>query len=519
MPETDQSQLPIEEAGLESPMTAMLRRYGLPIVFVAVAYGLTLLTQASFLTTFFFAAVVASAWFCGPGAAWFTIVLSTLTVYFFFGPRFSFLVEFVALAVVAGVITSRGKRAEDSLQQARRELQMRVVERTSELRQTNEQLQAEVAERQRTELMLRNQTHLLDLTHDSIFVRDIQDVITYWNRGAEQRYGWSSEEALGQITHDLLHTVFPEPLHEIMAILLQTGHWTGDLIHTKRDGNRVTVASRWSLERDERGQPIAILETNNDITQRKRAEEAAAKAHAELAHVTRVMTMGEMAASIAHEINQPLSGVVINSNACLRWLAGNPPNLEEAREAVQRIERDGKRAGEVIARIRALSRKTSTEKEPLDLNVAIEEVVSLAHGEAKRYRVTMRLDLAPDLPRVVGDRVQLQQVMLNLIINGVEAMHAVTDRSRELLIKTGAGETGLVQVSVRDSGTGLEPQQMDRIFDAFYTTKAGGMGMGLSISRSIITNHGGQLWAIANDGPGTIFQFTVPVYQSDYVRA
>jgi signal transduction histidine kinase len=204
---------------------------------------------------------------------------------------------------------------------------------------------------------------------------------------------------------------------------------------------------------------------------------------------------------------------VLNGNSCIRWLAGAVPNLDQAREAAKRIVRDATRAGEVIARIRALTRKADTEKERLDLNQTIEEVVALVHGELRKNRVALRTELRDDLAPILGDRVQLQQLMLNLIMNGMEAMNAVAGRPRELAITTRDGETDQVQVTVRDSGAGLDPQSRDRIFDAFYTTKPAGMGMGLSISRSIVQNHGGRLWAVANDGPGTTFQFTVPKYK------
>src|SRR5262245_44252628 len=357
--------------------------------------------------------------------------------------------------------------------------------------------------------VLREQAGLLDLTHDTIFVRDMNNVITYWNSGAEELYGWTREEALGNVTHQLLQTIFAAPLEEINAELLRTGRWEGDLVHTKRDGTQVTVASRWSLQRDDHGRPGAILETNNDITERKQAEEARRAAQAELAHVGRVMTIGELTASIAHEVNQPLSGMVLNANASLRWLAGATPNLDEAREALSRIIRDGNRASDVIAKIRALLRKTDTDKERLDMNDAIREVVALAQGEVRRTGVALRAELEGDLPRVLGDRVQLQQVILNLVMNGIEAMSAVTDRSRDLLIRSRQHESDKVLVAVQDSGMGLDPKIMERIFDAFYTTKSQGMGMGLAISRSIVEDHGGRLWAVPNDGPGATFQFTL----------
>ena len=247
------------------------------------------------------------------------------------------------------------------------------------------------------------------------------------------------------------------------------------------------------------------------LTERKRTEEALREAQAELAHVTRVMTMGELTALIAHEINQPLAGIVINGNASLRWLAAATPNLDEAREAVSRILRDGNRAGEVIARIRALVQKTDTEKVRLDINQTIQEVIVLMQNEAVRKGVAIQMELAADVPPVLGDRIQLQQVILNLLMNGIEAMDTVADRPREMLIRSCEHESNQLLVAVQDSGVGIDSQNLEKIFDAFYTTKPQGMGMGLAISRSIVENHGGRLWAVPNDGPGATFQFTLDV--------
>ena len=245
--------------------------------------------------------------------------------------------------------------------------------------------------------------------------------------------------------------------------------------------------------------------------ERSRAEHALREAQAELAHVTRVMTMGELAASIAHEINQPLAAEVTNANACLRWLTGPTPNLDEAQAAVARIARDGNRASDVIGRIRALVKKSATEQAHLDINEVIQEVLGLIQTEIRKNEVVLRMKLAPDLPRILGDRVQLQQVILNLMMNGIEAMSAVTDRSRDLLIRSCRYESDKVLIAVQDSGTGLETESLDHLFTAFFTTKPKGMGMGLAISRSIIEAHGGKLWASPNDGPGATFQFTLHV--------
>jgi PAS domain S-box-containing protein len=497
-----------------------------------------------------------------------------------------------------------------------------ITQLSSAARRSLQELQAR-------EARLREQAGLLDLTHDSIMVRDLNDIVTYWNRGAEELYGWTPKEAIGQVTHILLHTIFPVPLDEIKAVLMRAGRWEGELVHSRRDGTRITVASRWSLERDAAGQPVGtleinndiserkeaekalqrqanlldqthdaifvwefsrtiifwnrgaerlygfsreeaigqashvllktehplptrifeaaleragewtgelthatrdgrrivvesrhmlvqdpdgrrlVLETNRDITDRKRAEEAVRKAQTELEHVARVTTLGEMAASIAHEVDQPLSGVVINATASLRFLTGPNQDLEEVRDGLQAIARDGRRASDVIGRIRALARRATPEKGPLDINDVVREVVALAEGEARRNRATLRTEAGADLPRIVGDRVQLQQVVLNLLLNGLDAMHAVVDRPRDLVITTAREAIDRVHIAVRDSGSGIDPEIGNRLFEAFYTTKPNGMGMGLSISRSIVEQHGGRLWAEPNNGPGTTFHFTV----------
>jgi C4-dicarboxylate-specific signal transduction histidine kinase len=261
--------------------------------------------------------------------------------------------------------------------------------------------------------------------------------------------------------------------------------------------------------RDDLGNVVNWYGTAFDIEERLRAEEALRKAQADLAHVSRLTTLGEMAASIAHEVDQPLSGVMINANACLRFLTGASPNLDEVRDGLQAIARDGRRASDVIGRIRGLVRRRGTEKVSLDINEMIREVVAVADGEARRARASLRIELAAELPHVLGDPVQLQQVVLNLLLNGLDAMSAVADRPRELVIRTQREAIDRVRVAVQDSGSGIDPQLAPRVFEAFYTTKRGGLGMGLSISRSIVEQHGGRLWAVPNDGPGTTFQFTV----------
>ena len=609
---------------------------------------------------------------------------------------------------------------------------------------------------------LLEQARLLDLTHDTILVRGMDDVITYWNRGAEERYGWPREQALGKTSHELMQTIFPAPLEEITAELLRTGQWGGELVHTKRDGTQLVVDSRWSLQRDRRGRPVAIMETNNDITERKAAEQrlraaeqelrrtidtipalvysttpdgtpvffsarwieqgfseqdllsdwsiivhpedlpgiiekrqrslasgepfevearlrridgdyrwflirahflrdasgqvvkrygaatdiedlkraedalrrseallaetqelthtgsigydaatgavfwsaegarifgydplteptlellmqrvhpddiwlarrwiepanrdepddpfdirlvmpegsikyvhavshavgdvsarralralidvtaareadaALRRAQSELAHASRMTALGELTTSIAHEVNQPLAAIVTNGQACLRWLRRDVPVLDEARGTVTRIIADADRASEVIRRIRTLARKSDTKRAWLNLNDVIDEVILLVRHEVSSHRISLRRELASGLPPVLGDQVQLQQVLINLVVNAIQAMATVIDRPRELLIRSRMQEPDQLLIAVRDSGIGIAPEKMSQVFDTFFTTKADGMGMGLSICRSIIEAHGGQVWASSNDGPGVTFQFTLPSIQ------
>jgi PAS domain S-box-containing protein len=868
-----------------------LQQYGVAVVSVGVALGASLLLQhfhfrdpAAPLLLF---AVAISSWYGGPGPAALAVILSIISFYWYFVEPVRTIYIYpseIPYCIIFAAFAS-------------------LISWFSRVRR-------------RAEAVLREQANLLGLTHDTIFVMDMEGVIKYWNRGAEELYGWTAEQAMGRVVHDLLKTVFPGPLEQIKAEVTRSGRWEGELVHTRKDGSQVVVASHWSLERSKQGAPVAILETNNDITERKQAEdrlrhsiealrqseaylaesqklthtgswaldlasekyvyvseedfriwgfdpqegpptreavfrrihpedryrwrrnfenslgektdnfdeyrivlpdgtvkhihtlrhpvlndagdlvklvgttiditerkraeealrESERKYHelveransiilhwqrdgriihlnefgqrffgyteseirgrhvigtivpetessgrdlqrlmdeicanpsafeqnvnenmrrngervwiawtnkvqlnskgevteilsiglditdrkraeealrrseaylaeaqrlshtgswasectgqplywseevfrifgfdpqqgtptpdqplqrihpedldkylgtfdramqakvdfevearvvlpdgtvryidgigrpvlnakgevlevvgavaditerkraeeererlrqleADLAHINRISMMGELAASIAHEVNQPLSGVVSNGSACLRWLGGDVPNVEEAREAARRIVRDGKRAGEVIARIRALTKRAATPREKLDLNEITRDVLALVGDEAKRKSVIIRTQFADDLSPVSGDHVQLQQVMLNLVMNAIEAMSSVDERSRELVITTRNVDVEQVLVTVEDSGTGLDPNTVDKIFDPFYTTKPGGMGMGLSISRSILQAHGGRLWAAAKDGPGAILYFTLPKYHGEESNA
>jgi signal transduction histidine kinase len=261
--------------------------------------------------------------------------------------------------------------------------------------------------------------------------------------------------------------------------------------------------------RDEDGR-LEYIGAVQDVTARRLSEQALAKAQSELAHVARATALSALTASIAHEVNQPLAGIITNASTCLRMLAADPPDVDGARETARRTIRDGNRASDVIARVRALFTKKESAIEAVDLNEVTREVIALSLSDLQRNRVVLRSELAKDLPAITGDRIQFQQVILNLLRNASDAMVDVRDRPRQLLIRTEREDGNRVRVSVRDAGVGIDPQNVDKLLDPFYTTKTDGMGIGLSISRSIIERHHGRLWAEANDGPGATFSFSIP---------
>jgi two-component system sensor kinase FixL len=354
------------------------------------------------------------------------------------------------------------------------------------------------------------QANFLNLTHDSIFARDAKNAITYWNRGSEALYGWSGEEAVGRTSDDLVSTTYPAPLPEIMQKLIAEGYWEGDLLRTRRDGKVATVAARWSLRNDDQGRFAGVLETNNDITERRRAQDELQRVQSDLARVTRATTMGQLAASISHEVNQPLTGVVTNGYTLLHWLNEKTLNLDKARVTAERVLRDGERASGVIQRIRGLLAKTPPQTKEIDLNNLILQVLDLLQTDLRLRDVGVQTELAAGPAPCVGDMVQLQQVLLNLVVNGSEAMSEVTGRPKILVVGSRAGANGEGVVFVRDHGVGLDQDTADKIFDPFFTTKDKGMGMGLAICRSIVEAHGGRLWAEPAEAGGAIFQFTLP---------
>ena len=377
---------------------------------------------------------------------------------------------------------------------------------TGYLRDITERKRAE-QELRRSEAFLAEAQHLSRI--GSFSWRVATDEITW----SEQLYRIFQIDRDAQVTFKLIGTrIHPEDLSVFQE----------HIERSRRDGSDVQLEFRLQMPdgavkyvhvvahtRGDHGEQEYIGAVQ-DVTERRCSEEALSKARSEFSRVARVTSLGVLTASIAHEVNQPLSGIVTNASTCLRMLAADPPNVDGARETARRTIRDGNRASEVITRLRALYGKKEPTIESVDLNEATREVIALSLRELQRNRVILQLELADDLPPVAGDRVQLQQVILNLIRNGSDAMSGVDDRPRQLLIRTARDEGDRVGLTVQDAGTGFDPQAVDRLFEGFYTTKSDGMGIGLSVSRSIIESHHGRLWATLNNGPGAAFSFSIP---------
>jgi len=380
----------------------------------------------------------------------------------------------------------------------------------------------------------RRYTVLIDGVMDyAIYMLDPNGVITNWNRGAQRIKGYRTEEIVGQhfscfYTEEDRAANVPQLSLEIAA---RDGRYETDSWRVRKDGSRFLANVVVDALKDDSGQLIGFAKITRDITERvqaareleearvnlvqSRAEQALRRAQAELAHVARGVALGELTASIAHEVNQPLAALVNSGSACLNWLASQPPNIEKARKSVDRIIKDGRRAGDIIHRVRALATKASVQKAPLDVNTVINEVIALVQLELVNHRVALRTELAAALPLILADRIQLQQVIINLVMNGIEAMRPLTEQPRELTIQSQQDGARQVRVTVKDRGVGISAENADRLFNAFFTTKSGGMGMGLSICRSIVEAHGGQISAANNAGPGATFQFTLPLQRED----
>src|SRR6266851_4312346 len=502
--------------------------WGYSIAVLSVAAALTIsrwppLHLQDAPVSLFLCAVILSAWFGGVWPGLLATALSAFTFYYFFLPpihslgakpdEIPRLLVFMVSALFVGLLSVAQRSATESLRRARDDLKLTV----QELQKTNEALQAESRERKSAEQSLRRSEGYLAeaqrLTHTGSWVWDVagRDAL-YLSDEWYRIYGFDPE-AGPPPWEQRLQRVHPEDRarwqEAIDRAVDDKSDYDVEFRILRPDGVVKHIHTVGHPVLNDSGDLVQFVGSSTDITERKRSEEALRQAHADLAHVSRVTTMGELMASLAHEVNQPIAAAVTNANTCLRWLAASTPNLEEARAAAMRIVKDGTRAAEIIKRTRLLFKKTPPEQESIDVNEVIREMIVLLRGEATQHKILLRAELASDLPSILGDRVQLQQVLMNLMINGIDAMKEVNG-ARELAVKSQTAEGDQLLVSVSDSGVGLPAQHADHIFNAFFTTKSHGTGMGLRISRSIVESHGGRLWATGNFPRGASFHFALP---------
>jgi PAS domain S-box-containing protein len=429
--------------------------------------------------------------------------------------------ELPSAAVLQLEIAER-TRAEENLSLAKADLERRVDKRTAELKRVNEDRVLEInrrssIDRQQVDEELRRSEERFRLLVEgiadyAIVMLDPAGFVSSWNSGAEHILGYSAQEIIGQQCfcfyddEDLRKGKPATALREAAA----AGRFEEDGWQLRNDGSRFRVNAILTALRGPQGELIGFSKITRDLTESRRAEEAVQMAHAELARVVRASTMGELTASIAHEINQPLAIIINNANASRRILADPVPNIEEVQSAISDIAEAGARAAGIIAHIRALLEKSAPEKKTLDMNQVIHQVLALIPGVLEKQHVSVEMELRPAIPAVLGGNVRLQQVLLNLIMNGIEAMDTILDRRRVLTIRSDVRESGL-EFAVQDSGNGLDPKHTEHIFDTLFTTKSSGLGMGLSISRSIIEAHNGRLWASSDPADqGATFRFFLP---------
>src|SRR5712672_421338 len=408
-----------------------------------------------------------------------------------------------------GAEIGQRQRAEAALRDANAELERRVAARTADLEE-------EVVRRRNTEATLRASEErwrsMFEASAVGIAVIDQQHHFAATNEALQKMVGYTGEELQSLAPTDITHEEDREATQKLIDDV-RSGKRQGDPSekrYRRKDGKviwvRVSAARALDSSSSLKGMP-AIIE---DITERKRAEGDLNDAREALSRATRLTMMGELAASIAHEINQPLGAIIMNGNACQRFLAISPPDLDEVKDGLAEIVSDGNRASEVLSRIRGMLMNLPPERGEVDVNKTITEVLALTRQELQQHRVSVQADLRPDLPRIVADRVQLQQVVLNLVMNGIDAMRVVADRARILTIRSQLDDQRNIVVNVADSGVGLDAADRERIFETFFTTKAAGMGMGLAISNSIIEAHHGRLWAAPGSSIGAMFAFALP---------
>lgn len=501
------------------PSLAAVLNYAVAILSVAtsLAAGLFFETflQTSPYVSLFLCGIMFAAWFGGLGPSLLASALATaLFAYYFVGPGGTFevaakdiprIVLFASTALFVVSLSAAQRRNASSLRLARDELQSAV----QELARVNRALEAENVERRRVEAYLEEAQRLSQT--GSLSWRVASGEI-FWSREA---YRVLEVDRTVKPTIDLL----VERVHPDDRQILQN-----EIDRMRRGEQEYDFEHRWQVPggaikhlhiRAHRMQLDAgqdeIVGVLMDVSEARKSQQALHTAQTALAHAARVATLGEMSASIAHEVNQPLAGIVTNGEAALRWLNRREPELGEVRSAIERMISDGKRASQVVQGLRALTRKAEVKATRLDINEVIAEAVTLVRNEIESHRIALQLDIAGDLPPVLANRVELQQVLINLMVNGMQAMEPVTDRPRRLVVGSSVQDDEVL-VTVRDSGVGIDSANVNHLFNAFFTTKENGMGMGLSICRSIIESHGGRVWASSSDaGPGTTFKFALPL--------
>jgi len=502
------------------PAASLVLRYGLALASVAAAFGLASAFMHFHLPqtfgAFALSAIAITFWYAGTPPGIFAAVLSSIVRDYLFEPNTStesrLLFDLVFL--VFALLMTRVARV-------RNQLEIRVAERTAELTLLNDNLKLEIAKHNQVEAELRlSEAYLAEaqrLSHTGSWAwSPPPGDIRYWSEECYRVQGFDPKGGQPRF-EEFLQRVHPDDRARIAEVIesavrdkqefefdYRIVHPGGEIRDARSIGHPMLGPS---------GDLVEYVGTIIDVTDRRQAEkqrERLREAQSDLAHVSRMTTMGELTASLAHEVNQPITAAVNGASTCVRWLTRDDPDLGEAREAALGAIRNAKRAADIINRIRSIAKKGESKRRLADVNDLIEEMIALLRNEASRYSISIRTDLDADLPKVMADSVQVQQVMMNLIMNGIDAMKEV-DRTRELTIQSRLAENRQLTISISDTGVGLPAEQADHIFDAFFTTKSHGLGMGLRISRSIVESHGGRLWAAGNSPHGASFSFTLPI--------
>jgi len=500
------------------PVASLALRYGLALASVAAAFGLASAFMHFHLPqtfgAFALSAIAITFWYAGTPPGIFAAVLSSVVRDFLFDPHTSpeSRILFDLVFLVFALLMTRVARV-------RNQLELRVAERTAELTQLNDNLKREIAKHNQVEAELRlSEAYLAEaqrMSHTGSWAwSPPPGDIRYWSEECYRVQGFDPKGIQPRF-EEFLQRVHPDDRARVAEVIesavrekdefefdYRIIHPGGEVRDARSVGHPILASS---------GDLVEYVGTIIDVTDRRQAEkerERLREAQADLAHVSRMTAMGELTASLAHEVNQPITAAVNGASTCVRWLTREEPDLGEAREAAQGVIRNAKRAAEIINRIRSISKKGESKRQLADVNELIQEMIALLRTETKRYSVSVRTELSAELPKVMADSVQVQQVLMNLIMNGIDAMKDV-DRERELTIRSQRVDNRTLMISVSDTGVGIPPHQVDRIFDAFFTTKSHGIGMGLRISRSIVESHGGRLWAADNSPQGACFHFTL----------